>query len=310
MSLPRGWIDHINAMHLGPQLGTACPSCREAHRGANDRRAAVKWTGTSWFCHRCRAGGGPFRWLAFSLLGRAPVRADFDAIGAEAVARGWLTGQVEAYAPPPPKEPPKPPAYPPRSEVEALWGSCGPIAGPVAAWVDSRGADAELVRAWDLARSLPRGRVPKWAEAWRGGWWCVLPAYDGDGVLRTLRARWVLPGDAPRAKTRPPTGFELAGTALAGPGALQARGDVLVVEGEPAFLVAATRSGMPTFGVYAGCGGPAIWRGVRGVVHIATDADDQGDHYAERIAGWARDARRERPPEGLGWDDAFLAGAL
>jgi hypothetical protein len=226
-------------------------------------------------------------------------------------AAEWATGGVSVepaeFRPTPAVEL----AYPPG--VLDLWSACRRVDRDrdVARWLDSRGVDVDVIARMDLARALPSRGVPEWAAGWLAGWRCVLPAWDAWGVMRTLRARWTSEG-APSfgGKTMPPKGYGLAGTALAGPVCPPLDvGDVLVVEGEPAYLHAVSRvRGVAVVGVYAGCGGRAMWSRVRGRVWVATDADAPGDDYAAKISGWCPSAVRVRPPDGMGWDDGWVNG--
>lgn len=303
-------LDQIDALSISEICGTTCPACGAETRGRNDGRPAVKWaTPRNWICAACSRGGGPVQWLGWSVLGRKPSGADWRDLVQAAETRGWLSGEA-SYAPVAPLERREaPPVFPPAEEVRALWGRCEPVCGAVWDWLVSRGIDARLVRRWDLARCLPRGELPGWAESWRAGWWCVVPAYDDRGELVTFRARWVR-REAPTsgAKARPPKGFDARGSVLLGPAALEAEGDVLVVEGEPAYLYAVSRVSCPVIGVFAGAGTPALWRGIRGRVFLATDADEPGDKYAEKISRWCRQPVRVRPPSGMGFDDACKDG--
>lgn len=265
-----------------------CPMC-----GAPDVQVGrVVWT--CFRCGACMDAVGTAKALGGGTWEGAMVWAGVDTSGpwvAPAVAR---TPEVP------------PPEYPPGAD--ALWAACEPVttSGSVSAWLESRGVDPRLVEALDVARALPRRGLPEWAAAWRAGWWCVLPAWDALGRIVSLRARWVRGGDV-RAKTRPPTGYAVSGTVLAGPAVPPLEGRVLVVEGEPAYLHAVTHvRGVQVVGVYAGCGGAAHWRRVTQAA-VATDADAPGDAYAEKIAGWCPTVRM-RPPEGMGWDDGWMAG--
>lgn len=307
--LVSGVLADLDALAVKDMCGTTCPACHAERRGKHDRRPAVAWrSARNWVCAACNVGGGPVQWLAWATFGRKPTGSDWRDLKTAAEQRGWLTGEVRHVAPREQVE--AAPRYPPPDEVRDLWARCDPLSGPAWDWVVSRGIDARLVRRWDLARCLPRTDLPTWAECWRGGWWLVLPAYDDRGELVTFRARWVRQ-EAPRcgAKAKPPKGYEARGSILLGPAAFEAAGDVLVVEGEPAFLYAATRAQtVPVVGVFAGAGSPRLWRSMRGRVILATDADEPGDRYADRIGRSCWSSVRVRPPQGQGWDDACLGG--
>ncbi len=61
-------------------------------------------------------------------------------------------------------------------------------------WLRGRGLDPERIVDLDLARAL-HAEPPRWARClglgWLQGWRLLLPAYDAEGVLRSLRGRWV-----------------------------------------------------------------------------------------------------------------------
>jgi hypothetical protein len=128
----------------------------------------------------------------------------------------------------------------------------------------------------------------------------VLPAYDATGVLRSLRARRVTPGEGPKGVA--PAGYSPAGLVLAcgiGRRLLEQGGvagpnggpDVVIAEGEPDWLTWASRisdaneTPSATLGVFAGAWTPAhaarIPAGARVVVR--THHDNTGDAYADFI---------------------------
>lgn len=291
-------------------LRTWTPAQALAHAGAKPSKRRGRWTPCP-LCGGADVQIGERVWTCYhcgkSLDAVGTGRALSDGTIAGALAWAGLTDDGPSNAPArfAPIETPAS-EYPPGAD--ALWAACGPVtaSGSVSAWLESRGVDPHVVAALDVARALPRRGLPEWARAWAGGWWCVLPVWDAVGRIVSLRARWVRGGDV-RAKTRPPTGFSVSGTVLAGPSVPPLEGRVLVVEGEPAYLHAVTHTrGVQVVGVYAGCGGAAHWRRVT-EARVATDADVPGDAYAEKIAGWCPTVRM-RPPEGMGWDDGWLAG--
>lgn len=190
------------------------------------------------------------------------------------------------------------------------------------AWLTARRLDWRRVAALDLVRGLPGGALPTWARAaglpWSDGWRALVPTWGPSGELAGLRARWT-------STDAPPKGIKSAAPALGpgstsgrimadplgaallsqGPGARP--GDVLdtdappwsgkvwIAEGEPSFLALATAPDrldtdgrtFAAFGVVAGAWIPdfAARLPLAARVIVATDGDDAGDRYAERIRG-------------------------
>lgn len=237
-----------------------------------------------------------------------------DALGLVAVAHGLdvrrdfvrvldLAGQLAGSEPLPSRQAPPPPReYPPRAEVAALWDASVPVVddAEVMAWLRDRGVNPGAVGR-DLARALPRSRsapLPRWARSHLGAWpaagyACVVPLFDETGTLRSVRARRVVARDDGGPKALPPAGHRTSGLVMAcGAGRRMLAGApqsarVLVVEGEPDFLLAATRpAGAAVLGIISGAWSPAIGAriptGAR--VSIRTHADMAGDRYAQQVA--------------------------
>jgi hypothetical protein len=226
-------------------------------------------------------------------------------------ARFSETARHNPRRPNPRREEPRPPTYPPEREVVALWRACRPCADDrdVSATLEHRALPVDIVDVLGLARALPMdAETPAWAR-FRGhragsvpwtqtGHRLVLPVYDRDGRMPSLRAWCVADGDDP--KRLPPAGFCATGLVLACPGgaallagrrvpAEPAR--VVIVEGEPDFLTWATRFSdaaddpPAVFGVVAGSWSndvaARIPEGSRVVVR--THHDLAGDGYAQKI---------------------------
>lgn len=171
-------------------------------------------------------------------------------------------------------------------------------------------AAAAFVADADLARALPEGAVlPSWAR-YQGRSWSdvghrlIVPLYDAAGRMRSLIARRVVDGETP--KSLPPAGHKRAGLVMAdglgrqlletgrapewwsaAPGPFR----IVVAEGEPSFLTWATEwsdaAEFPpaTIGMVSGGWSDAIAARVPhgSIVVAATDDDEQGDAYAERV---------------------------
>lgn len=232
---------------------------------------------------------------------------DVLVIGAELAGLLALAHDLrdESDAPRAPRRPVPPPAplpvaeYPDRSEVEALWGACMPVASDQACSgaLVARLLDPVEVSLRDLARALPRGaNAPQWARYGGRSWFStghrmLLRVYDHRGECRSVRSWRVVDGESP--KRLPPAGCRSSGLVLAN---LLAVGmlrrqlcplDLCIVEGEPDFLVACTswRPGVAVIGIGSGSWNEdfarAVPRGTR--VVVATHNDPAGDRYAEAV---------------------------
>jgi len=187
--------------------------------------------------------------------------------------------------------------YPPRSEIDALWSAEVPFGDAECAWAESRGLDAEMVGEW--ARGLPPdAELPRWAS-YRGKSWretghrMIVPVFDAGGDMRSVRAiRVTAEGDSP--KRLPPGGFKAAGLVMACDFALgmlrgtYAPARVLLVEGEPDFLSAATMRLPDTYakiGIASGSWTADFAARVprTAKVFLGTHDDAAGEKYAQAI---------------------------
>lgn len=191
-----------------------------------------------------------------------------------------------------------PPEYPPQTEVAELWESAVPVEADPDAWeaLRSRGIDPQRVQRLDLARSLPVGtKTPPWASYRRQTWVetghrLLVPMWDARGELRSVRAWRIEAGDSP--KRLPPTGHRATDLVMADPTAqLVLRGlasarRLLVVEGEPDTLSAATTYADAVIGLISGSWGTEFAARIAPgtEVILATHNDDAGDRYAEKVA--------------------------
>lgn len=258
-----------------------------------------------WRCHACDASGDVLTLVAavHSLTMRGE---DFRQVLIAAAALGGMHGlvaELESGEPrerpvlaPRPEPTPEPEReYPPRAEVDRMWSEATAFDVEAAAWATGRGLDPDVVG--ELARCLPAGELPRWAryqkQSWREtGHRVILPVYDAAGEMRSVRAIRVTDGDSP--KRLPPGGFKASGLVMACPlGLAMLRGTyvpgrVLVVEGEPDFLTAAT---MPTrhpyarIGITSGSWSSAFADRVPTTtrVFIGTHDDLAGEKYATTI---------------------------
>lgn len=227
-----------------------------------------------------------------------------------------------------------PPSYPP--DAFELWSQCAPVTADaeVRDYLAGRGLDAARVAHLDLARVIPTAEVPqlpRWAWA-RGESWAssghrlVVPAYDAQGRLRSLRASRVqtrqdVANGSP--KRLAPSGHTCAGLVFAEPKALAllsnpegvaedmiaAWGEVRVVvcEGEPDFLTSSLAwPDWPVIGVFSGAWTEAVSARIPDGAHvvIAVHQDNAGRRYADAISATLTGrCRVERAP--IGTEDAI-----
>lgn len=187
-------------------------------------------------------------------------------------------------------------SYP--DDAEAFWGILGRVSGCQAAcdMLTSRAIDPREVDSMGLARVITdSSTAPRWAR-YQGEPWLVtghvlvLPVFDAEGALRSVRAWRVIPGDSP--KRLPPGGHKATGLVLANAaGIAMLRSEcgprrVVVVEGEPDFITVATRTDDVVFGILSGAWTEAHAARVPlgSTVVIRTHCDKAGDKYAANLA--------------------------
>ena len=260
-----------------------------------------------WKCHGCGEGGDAISLVALS-HGLSLRGSDFKAVlilsaelaGLHGLVRELESGEAPRGRPAPvPRASPAPErGYP--ADAAAFWGSCSTTADvpDVASWLASRGIDPDLVDAGGLARGIADGAtLPQWG-AYRGRSWSetghrlILPVYDANGALRSVRAGRVVEGDSP--KRLPPGGHKSGGLVMACDSAIaMLQGTyrpqrLLVVEGEPDFLTWATwrtRHAYARIALTSGAWTEDFAAKVppTAKVFLCTDADRAGDGYADAV---------------------------
>lgn len=208
--------------------------------------------------------------------------------------------------------------------LKRFWDHLSPLSAEPAVedWIVGRHGllprphvDLALAELNDLARVIPRDfRSPRWAsfrgQSWKeSGYRLIFPMFDDRGRFAGLRARRLDPMVDDFPKVVLPFGSTNSGRVLADPLARQMlagsrlgegtdaagyvqRVGLLIVEGEPSFLTAATwwsdacEDAMAVIGVSAGGWTQAVADRVpEGTpVLLATDHDGVGNGFAERIA--------------------------
>ena len=192
--------------------------------------------------------------------------------------------------------------YPP--QVAELWARCGSMREDTALSdaLRARAIDPAAVADLDLARVLPRVRLPDWCRSWsRSGNRLVLPLFDARGQLASLHGR-ILAKPLPmgQRKGRFPRGYTARGLVMADATAralLAAgagphwTGEAHIVEGATDFLTLATRWGdaaeqtPATLGIFAGAWSAELAARIpRGAtVRIFAHGDPAGQRYADEI---------------------------
>ena len=262
-------------------------------------------------CFGCDRGGDVLDLVA--AVRGLDTRASFRSVLLEAarLAGMWqvvdeLEGRGEAPAPrpiaraQPPQEAPTR-DYPSPGDLETFWGRTGPVDedAAVSEYLWSRGLNPELVDGGNLGRAVPAsGVMPRWARSrfgdWReAGYRLVVPMYDAEGKIRSVRGWRVVGGEGP--KRLPPFGHKASELVMADFWALEwLRGKraperVVVVEGEPDAFVWMTRVNDPhtaTIGIVSGSWSEALAAKfpVGCEVCVRTHLDAAGDRYAAEIA--------------------------
>jgi CHC2 zinc finger len=206
--------------------------------------------------------------------------------------RGSVTPSLRILPPMPEREPER--KYPPSDEVLAVWNAAAPVAAVEACRVPLAGRG--LSPDPDLARALSQQPLPGWAR-YQGASWIesghriVLPVFDAQGALRSLRA-WQCDRNATGPKRLPPVGHRATGLVLANDPALRMLRSpatpvrLLIAEGEPDYLSLCERyPGTTVIGVVSGSWNQefADQIGFGSVVCIRTHHDEAGARYAETI---------------------------
>lgn len=215
---------------------------------------------------------------------------------------------VHVRKPLPPPPPAPAPEFPPEAEVRLLWSACIPVTedAEVAGLLRSRRIDPIAVATLGAAAALdPRthqSSVPRWARfkgrlersaPWTStGHRLIVPVFDHEGAMRSVRA-WLVTGADGVAKRVPPAGYRASGLVVANARAQRwLRGDsspsmIVVCEGEPDTLARTVAFPNETI-VGVGSGSwtdefaARVPYGCQ--VVLMTHLDEAGDRYADAIA--------------------------
>jgi hypothetical protein len=217
-----------------------------------------------------------------------------DAFGLHQLADELRGNAERTERPLPPMPEPEPEReYPPQAEVDAVWNAAVPVERDERSMVmlALRGLRPGL----ELARAVS-GALPRWAsfqgQSWAStGHRVIVPAYDAQGAMRSLRA-WQTNTRADGPKRLPPGGYRASGLVLANDAGLRCLREpsapvrVLIVEGEPDLLAAAQAyPGTAVLGVISGSWSEdfAARIPLGSEVAIHTHHDLAGQKYAEHI---------------------------
>lgn len=296
---PRGWTIRC------PWHQENSPSC--SVRVGPDGTIQVK-------CHGCDHGDDVLGLVAVAR--GLNIKSNFRDVLVEGARLGglWhLVDKLEGREPREPRpafvsppvitEPPR--EWPPQAEVDTLWALCTATTDDtdVATYLRTRSLDPDVVDGRGLARALPaQGTLPRWAVC-KGGSWrevgykLVIPMYDANGEMRSVRVGRVVDGDGP--KRRPPFGHKASELVMADAfGVAMLRGEikpyrVVIVEGEPDFFSRASVMNDAhgcALGIVSGSWTKAFAEripfGAR--VFLRTDVDQAGDRYAQEIEATLR----------------------
>jgi hypothetical protein len=243
------------------------------------------------------------------------ARSDYREALAIAAELANMPGEADALrgrrpeparrAPVAPLEPEPERDYPLPREVNLLWGACVPVTDDteVSAMLEARGIGPKSAarEARALAKNTHWTSLPGWArfkgKAERSRPWTetghrlILPVYDSDGGMRSVRA-WLVTGDPGMPKRVPPAGHRASGVVTANwRAAAMLRGETspsrtVIVEGEPDFLARSILNpDDAVMGVMSGSWheGFAARIPFGSEVIVRTHVDRAGEAYAEEI---------------------------
>lgn len=314
----------LRTMRAGaPRQGlTPCPACKAENRTTahhqDNRRGPVGLSpdGLGWVCHVCGAKGDAVT-LACVLAGQGAKLTGGNAREVRQACErvGLVTPEGATPRAPRPKPAPFVPSYPPKSElVQLFMHQAVALADACDTELDLllalRKLDKTKLAAADVVRFLPRGAtVPAWAtkggKPWSNTPYRLLaPLWTAAGEWVSVHARAVTETDPKSANPyEPTTGYQVGGLVLACPlaqgmlygreGATEhvRRNGLVIAEGLPDWLtVIAQEHGKPeamaVVGIVSGSWtqehADKVPTNCR--VLIATDKDNGGDKYAEKIA--------------------------
>jgi len=303
-SLPFAVVAGSAGMMCGPKMQrwTPCPSCGEAEdsTGRNVVRSWQKNDKWRWKCNSCLVSGDVIDLASIitnnCLYGeatreqRVQVRKFFAKWGQQPITRDY-------------KAPESVVSYPNSQELMNLWDSATPVDNVedknLSRWLASRRLmptfEARMVdRNFDCGKLTfvqdSKGKNKPWFPSkWKKRFPLLFPLYDNNGQMKSVQAR-TLDQRPHKLKSVAPVGHSCRGLFFANFMARNimsgiSHADTLwIVEGEVDYASVAQYD-VPVIGIKSGSIGAlkAIrWPEKLNVI-IATDCDEQGHKYAERI---------------------------
>lgn len=281
-----------------PAHGDSTPSC--SIRIGGDRTIAVN-------CFGCDLRGDALRLIATVHKLNEKNGADFKEIlliACDIAGLSEAADEIRGNEPRKDRPIPQPPqfipdrVYPPASELGRFWSECGSVQNEdaVKRILEQRGLEPREVDNYELAKAITSKQwLPQWAtyqgNTWRfSGHRLVVPVYDHDGIMRSVRA-WDVEGKA-EAKRLPPAGHKATGLAMGNSRAVsllskkQGPCRIIVTEGEPDFLSASSKwFYIPVMGLISGTWSAdfAAKIPLGSEVVVMTHHDKAGDKYAEIV---------------------------
>jgi hypothetical protein len=266
-----------------------------------------------WKCWGCGATGDVLNLIA--IMNDLKIDTEFKQVlleGAKLAGLWQLVDELEGRAPRadrpvlrlPEPEPERP--WPNLYEVARLWSACTKVDEDeqVSKYLRGRAIDPTVVARRDLARVV--GSEQPWWASYRGdapvsrswnslGYRLIVPMFDHEGSLRSVRAWRVTEGEPKRLPAIGKAG-ELVMADPVALNMLRRAGKpwrVTIVEGEPDFLTRASITEderVATLGIVSGSWTPAFAErvplGAR--VFIRTDVDNAGNRYADNVVSTLR----------------------
>ncbi len=176
--------------------------------------------------------------------------------------------------------------------VQAFWKRCLAVTRDrsLIEWLESRGLDPRLIARLDLARRVPEGPLPAWIpKEWvqRRGYRLVVPVWDGNGQLVTVRLR------STYRKADPKTRAVLGATQ--GRGVMADRLGAWMLEGD-----ARARAVVERVGIYVAEGEPDFLTLSSLTPHCAWRARSTGDRHPAVLglfqSAWCEEIAARIPP--------------
>lgn len=316
------WVDNFKlipistlAENLGYKTNSkrikTCPACG-AQRTRNDKRGPVRYYsneyGHRWQCYACSIRGDGLDFVSYALF-NTPAKE----LGSKfSELRTWQEGGNFVAAPA--QSTPVEPNYPPQDEVLSVINACVPMPHckdkEVLAFLQKRGLDPSKTLAGVACPRFPyksltrtkrsNGRLfPWWSSYYALNFPILIPAFNHKAHLVSFQGRSI---SSDQRKSTCPVGYDTANSFFLNLPARQFLQKTLtpdtiwIVEGEMDFLVLAQHPGETVIGIRNSAVSHLQlmpWRPWQQVI-IATDNDDVGNRYADKIRKLVKPAKPYR----------------